>query len=43
MTRIKCSFGRQIERILHLTPEGGQTLVEYGIIVMLVAIARSRS
>jgi pilus assembly protein Flp/PilA len=31
-------IGRQIERIRRFTQENGQTLVEYGIIVMLLAI-----
>ena len=39
MSRIKSFFNRQIERLLAFKQENGQTLVEYGIIVMLLAIA----
>ncbi len=39
MSRIKGFFNRQIERLLAFKQENGQTLVEYGIIVMLLAIA----
>jgi pilus assembly protein Flp/PilA len=38
MSRIKNLLNTQIERLKAFTQENGQTLVEYGIIVMLLAI-----
>ncbi len=39
MSRITGVLNKQIERMRQLTRENGQTLVEYGIIVMLLALA----
>jgi pilus assembly protein Flp/PilA len=39
MPSIKALAVRQLDRLLRLREEYGQTLVEYGIIVMLLAIA----
>ena len=38
MPRIRSLLSKQLERIRVFTRENGQTLVEYGMIVMLLAI-----